>query len=664
MTTLTPHLSHPKYRPDIDGLRAVAVLSVVAFHAFPGWMKGGFIGVDVFFVISGFLISTIIFENLDKDTFSFAEFYARRIKRIFPALLLVLIASFAFGWFALLADEYKQLGKHIAAGAGFVSNFILWGEAGYFDNSAETKPLLHLWSLGIEEQFYIVWPFVLWLAWKKKFNLLTLTILVTFVSFYLNLKGVKKDSVATFYSPQTRFWELLAGSILAWFALYKKDAFSQYKLKVDGWLAKLIYRESVQVDGKTLSNVTSFLGCLLLAYGFWRITKDISFPGKWAFIPVLGAVLIILAGPKAWINRKILSNKIVVWFGLISFPLYLWHWPLLSFARIVESEVPSRNIRIAAVVVSIFLAWLTYKLVERPVRLGGHSRVKVTVLVLLMALIGYVGYNAYVRDGLRFRAAAKNTEQFRADAKKKEGQVRKIEIKAGLCHFNKRGQYSDIQSFVTHWKCLSDDEGLYSSRVLMFGDSHAADKSMGLRLNGVDVVQIGGAGCSINPGLATDQLSYCADLFGLVKKHESAYDVIFLSSNFPTSHISVENITQIFKYWSGSKKVFLFTPMPDFTAQMNDYIKTGKIRSSPDFSREDTFLAIVGKVGVPNNFEIIKTSDVWCLSRKSSEDYPCSYANNQEILMTDGGHLSAKGAKIFGRNMLLHPVLKQFLGPS
>ena len=154
MTVHQIHLSHPKYRPDIDGLRAIAVLAVVAFHAFPNWIKGGFIGVDVFFVISGYLISTIIFENLDKGTFRFSQFYARRIKRIFPALLLVLIACFAFGWLALLADEYKQLGKHIAAGAGFISNFILWNESGYFDNSAESKPLLHLWSLGIEERGY------------------------------------------------------------------------------------------------------------------------------------------------------------------------------------------------------------------------------------------------------------------------------------------------------------------------------------------------------------------------------------------------------------------------------------------------------------------------------------------------------------------------------
>jgi peptidoglycan/LPS O-acetylase OafA/YrhL len=405
MTVQQPHLSHPKYRPDIDGLRAIAVLSVVAFHAFPSWLKGGFIGVDVFFVISGYLISTIIFENLDKSTFSFSEFYSRRIRRIFPALLLVLIACLAFGWFALLADEYKQLGKHIAAGAGFISNFILWNEAGYFDNSAETKPLLHLWSLGIEEQFYIVWPLLLWFAWKRKFNLLTITIIVAIATFILNLKGVKQDMVATFYSPQTRFWELLSGSLLAWFTLYKKDAFANIKSKIDVWLSRIVYSEKQQGDGKTLANVLSFVGLFLLLYGFWRINKELSFPGKWALVPVLGAVLIITAGSKAWVNRTILSNKIAVWFGLISFPLYLWHWPILSFARIVESEVPSRNIRIAAVALSIALAWLTYKLIERPLRFGNYSKVKVAVLVILMTIVGYFGYNTFERDGLPFRKA-------------------------------------------------------------------------------------------------------------------------------------------------------------------------------------------------------------------------------------------------------------------
>lgn len=165
--TQSEHLTHPKYRADIDGLRAIAILSVVGYHAFPSWVKSGFIGVDIFFVISGFLISTIIFDNLEHNNFRFIEFYSRRIKRIFPALLLVLIASFSFGWQILLADEFKQLSKHIIGGAGFISNFVLMRESGYFDNLAETKPLLHLWSLAIEEQFYIFWPLLLTFVWKK-----------------------------------------------------------------------------------------------------------------------------------------------------------------------------------------------------------------------------------------------------------------------------------------------------------------------------------------------------------------------------------------------------------------------------------------------------------------------------------------------------------------
>ncbi len=407
LPTTESHLSHPKYRPDVDGLRAIAVLAVVFFHAFPSLIRGGFVGVDVFFVISGYLISTIIFENLDRGTFSFSEFYARRIKRIFPALILVLVACFVFGWFVLLADEYKQLGKHIAASAGFISNIIFWNEAGYFDNAQETKPLLHLWSLGIEEQFYILWPLVIWVIWKRKFNLLTITFFLAIASFMLNLKGVQQDAVATFYSPQTRFWELLSGSLLAWTAVYKKLEFAKIINKFDSYLAFNSYKKNQTSDAKFLSNFLSFLGLLLLVYGFWRVNKNLNFPGKWALVPVVGTVLIIAAGSNAFVNRIILSNKILVWFGLISYPLYLWHWPLLSFARIIESEVPSESIRIAAIVVFVILAWFTYKLIELPIRFGKHSNIKIITLLLLMTIIGYVGYNSYKRDGLQFRNIVK-----------------------------------------------------------------------------------------------------------------------------------------------------------------------------------------------------------------------------------------------------------------
>ena len=356
MTTHVSHLSHPKYRPDIDGLRAMAVLSVVAYHAFPTTIQGGFIGVDVFFVISGFLISTIIFENLERGTFSFAEFYARRIKRIFPSLIVVLSLCLVFGWFSLLPDELNQLGKHVVAGAGFVSNLVLWSESGYFDNSAETKPLLHLWSLGIEEQFYIVWPFLLWAAWKRHLNLLTITLLLLVGSFILSIWLIHTNPVATFYSPLTRFWELLCGSLLAFYTFHR---------------TKNIFQDSQSF--LSLSNTLSLTGIVILIIGFFVINKEFAFPGYWALLPVLGAVMIILAGPKALFNQKILSNKIFVWFGLISFPLYLWHWPLLSFGNILYFDTPPLKYRVIAILLSIGLAWLTMKFVERPLRFGNQK---------------------------------------------------------------------------------------------------------------------------------------------------------------------------------------------------------------------------------------------------------------------------------------------------
>lgn len=410
---MSNHLSHPKYRPDIDGLRGIAVLSVVGFHAFPNWIHGGFIGVDIFFVISGYLISTIIIGSLERNSFSFVEFYVRRINRIFPALILVLVASFAFGWFALLADEYKQLGKHIAGGAGFISNYLFWGESGYFDSAAETKPLLHLWSLGIEEQFYIVWPLLLWFVWKRKFNLLTVTLLVAFISFGMNVAKVNGGHlVDAFYSPQTRFWELLIGSMLAYATLHHQTMFASTKHQLDIWLGKIIYAHAPVANDKTLRNVQSLLGAIFFAIGFLLITRADRFPGWWAVLPTLGAVLIISAGTQAWFNRVVLSNKMLVWFGLISFPLYLWHWPLLSFARIVEGEMPTREIRIAMVLVSIVLAWLTYRLIEKPIRYGVRGKAKAIVLLVIVGVVGYVGYNCYVRDGLAFRYAQSFNENF------------------------------------------------------------------------------------------------------------------------------------------------------------------------------------------------------------------------------------------------------------
>ena len=397
MNQATPHKS--PYRSEIDGLRAFAVLSVVVFHAFPGWLAGGFIGVDVFFVISGFLITTHIFENLDRGQFSFTDFFSRRIRRIFPALILVLACSLAFGWFALLADEFAQLGKHVASAAAFISNFILVDESGYFGDTAETKPMLHLWSLAIEEQFYIVWPLVLWLAWKRNFNLLTITILIGIASFYLNLSFVNSHPKETFYWPAGRFWELLSGSVLAWLLLYKSDLLSQFKQWLDKFLVRIIHSKEVDADGSTASNLMSFFGLLLLTYAVIHINESLSFPSKWALFPVSGAVLVIASGSRAWFNRIFLMNPIAVWFGLISYPLYLWHWPILSFLQIVEGQMPATDARVLAVLLAVVLAWLTYTLVESPIRFGYLKRKLSPIFIAVMLFsIGGIGYYVSVAD--------------------------------------------------------------------------------------------------------------------------------------------------------------------------------------------------------------------------------------------------------------------------
>jgi peptidoglycan/LPS O-acetylase OafA/YrhL len=372
---------HPKYRSDIDGLRAIAVLIVVGFHAFPLWLPGGFIGVDVFFVISGFLISTIIFQNIERNSFSFIDFYSRRIRRIFPALLAIFACCYVFGWFTLFPHEYMQLGKHIASGAGFISNFVLWSEAGYFDNTTITKPLLHLWSLGIEEQFYVLWPVILWLAYKKRIKWLALTILIAVTSFLLNVWLVYQDPIATFYSPATRIWELLIGALLA------DKRSSAYFNDLN----------------KNLSTILSVFGALVLALGVFLISDKAYFPGIWAIMPTCGAAALIAAGPNALINRTLLCTRVLVWIGLISFPLYLWHWPLLSFARIIEGEQLNLNTRIAIVMISMLLAWFTYTCIEKPFRFGSRGPLKVTILICLMLLVGYGGFNIYIRQGLDFR---------------------------------------------------------------------------------------------------------------------------------------------------------------------------------------------------------------------------------------------------------------------
>jgi peptidoglycan/LPS O-acetylase OafA/YrhL len=357
----------PKYRPDVDGLRAIAVLLVLNFHAYPDAAPGGFVGVDVFFVISGFLITGIIALELDAGRFSLIAFYDRRIRRIFPALIVVLAATLALGWFWMLPQAFAQLGSDSFASAAFLANIALLLQSGYFDVESAKKPLLHLWSLGIEEQFYLCWPLLLMLAARLRIGIMAVAVVLGMASFLLNVAWIGSNPVATFYLPFTRAFELLAGAVLAC-----------------GWA-------SLDQSGAAASNRRAWTGVALIAASVAMLDSHRAFPGWWAALPVAGSVL-LLSAPAAWVNRVVLASPAMVWIGLISYPLYLWHWPLLVFGEMIKFRPLTVLERELILLASGLLAWATYRYVEIPFRFGRPSRRKPFALGVGMALIAAAGF--------------------------------------------------------------------------------------------------------------------------------------------------------------------------------------------------------------------------------------------------------------------------------
>ena len=366
------------YRPDIDGIRAFAIVAVIAYHAFPELIPGGLIGVDVFFVISGYLITSILVSSLSFDEKPILNFYIRRVRRILPALMVVLVSVYAFGYIALYADEFKELGLHIFSGATFISNFVYLSEAGYFDHSAELKPLLHLWSLAIEEQFYLCWPVLLLLAMKTRITLTRLVMLLFLTSFVISLWLSNQHPSWAYYLPLSRFWEILSGC----------------------FLAALNWQGRPASDSCRMSKFVNPIAILILLSSVFWIDGHKNFPG-WQALPVVLATVWLIRYSKInhW-SYSLFANRGMVVVGLISYPLYLWHWPILSFLAITELQ-PSPMLRLGGLALSCLLAAMTYKLIERPIRKTAGKTAFALFCGLL--LIGFFGYNTFARNGLDHR---------------------------------------------------------------------------------------------------------------------------------------------------------------------------------------------------------------------------------------------------------------------
>lgn len=370
------------YRPEIDGLRAIAVSLVLVYHAFPHLLTGGFVGVDVFFVISGYLITHMILQEQKDKRFSVLNFYCRRIARIFPALIIVLVSAFILGWIVLLPKEFIQVGKHILAGAGFFTNFLLWQESGYFDQETRLKPLMHLWSLAIEEQFYIIFPLILYVLSGQSVKRAILIALLLLMSLMISALPDLTNAYR-FFLPHTRLWELLIGSICA--LLLHDD-----RKKINSNIKLLI----------VFSGLCIILACAIL------YDASIEFPGLWALPVTIGTALIILSGLNNPPIQKTLGNKLFVYIGLISYPLYLWHWLLLSYAHIYYSGMPGNTRLVFALILSIALSALTYHFVEKPIRKHNKKTNVALFLCLTLILVASLGYFTIKQSGFPSRLAS------------------------------------------------------------------------------------------------------------------------------------------------------------------------------------------------------------------------------------------------------------------
>jgi peptidoglycan/LPS O-acetylase OafA/YrhL len=490
------------YRPDIDGLRALAVLGVVIFHFSPARLSGGYVGVDVFFVISGFLISKIILGEIRDGKFSYWRFYARRIRRIFPALIVVLIATALIGFTVLLIDEHVRLSEDLIASALFFYNFVLANRGGYFDAPASASPLLHLWSLGIEEQFYLFWPVTLVLIASYASRRFIVGGLAA-ASFCLNAYFVYENPTATFYLPFFRLWEFMIGCLLL-----------DTRVQIERFIGNVtvISQRSVAI----LLNSLSVGGLAMIAFSMLRFNAELYYPGFYALMPTVGTALIILAGPGAFLNRTALSWRPIVFLGLISYPLYLWHWPALFWGAQIEAYfdwgsavLPLTNffnlpgIKILSLLAALLLAIATYRLLEMPIRHNANLKIIAAILTAVLFVAFPGGLLAKIS---LTRAEMVNDDRARflnSFSWEPDSNFRRSVLAAYRTDCSFLGEHLEVKQSISP-SCFTVGKG---RTVFLWGDSHAQHLRPGfeaiarraLESDSIQIAQITSGACT--PGL-------------------------------------------------------------------------------------------------------------------------------------------------------------------
>jgi len=610
-----------KYRAEIDGLRALAVLPVILFHAGFELFSGGFVGVDVFFVISGYLITTILVEDIEKNRFSLVSFYERRARRILPALFFVMLMCLPFAWAFMPPSQMEDFSQSLIAVSLFVSNILFWRESGYFDSAAEDKPLLHTWSLAVEEQYYLLFPVFLILAWRfGKDRVFWTIVFFAGISLALSEWGWRNSPTANFYLSPTRAWELFAGSIAAFL---------------------------VQKHGAKSSNILSCIGLFAILFSIFIYDELTPFPSLYALVPVGGVVLLILFAQKDTIAAKLLSTRPLVAIGLISYSAYLWHQPLFAFARIKLNESPSATLMLLLSLASIVLAIFSWKFIEKPFRSREaysstfvFSRSSLGIVVFLF--LGLILWKTPVFD-IKYEVTQLRIieeRKFNRDYMKEQA-------------FDRYGCFFDFSqeaSVLLDNQCVKESS---RKRILLFGDSEAAHYIEGLRTleetYDYTVMQFTGASCrAINYPLSN---SRCEEFFRIFRKQIvpelSEDDTVLVASNWWSTHEKI-----------GSELLF------DYLKSTVDLIKKSGanvviIGNTPDFIKDpyeqllfvephDTTYLLAQNY-LPSDLVVMRVaekSDVkyFLPANLLCNGLQCKFKESSEYLFFDSGHLSTYGS--------------------
>jgi peptidoglycan/LPS O-acetylase OafA/YrhL len=608
-----------KYRSEIDGLRALAVIPVIFFHAGYSWFSGGYVGVDVFFVISGYLITSLLIEDINNDRFSLIDFYERRARRILPALFLVMLACLPFAWLTLLPDQMESFSKSLIAVSWFVSNMLFWKESGYFESASDEKPLLHTWSLSVEEQFYIFFPFILLIVFKyRRKNSAVWIFMIALGSYFLSHFMARVDTSANFYLFLTRAWELLVGSSIA--LMLKK-----YGLKE--------------------SNIFSILGIFALIFSITVYDETLLFPSLYTLLPVLGTALILCTSGQSTLVGRILKFKGFVYIGLLSYSAYLWHQPIFAFLRVVSLDEVSHAVMPFAISITFVLAYISWKYIEQPFR--GKDKiferkgvfVSSGIGILLFSLIGIVGDRT---NGFMMRL---NEEQQKIVSYEKydaESQFRQ-----GICFLDKRESSKDFDV-----ECVIDNKNGY----FVWGDSHAAALASGMIANGLIVSQRTASGCPpiLNKVIEYPSRPYCEEInksnFELIKNSNQP---VVLHANWSLYKGDVveefsETIQLLRK--GGVKNIIVVGSVPKFEPELPKILLNSNLLLNSEHSIEwsdKTISDIDRKLEAQMSILGVKYKsplDVLC---KDGESCKVVVDENGEYfpIAWDYGHLTLEGAK-------------------